>query len=591
MTQLAGLHARITGDSSGFVTAATQAQTAAIGAEKAIGGGLAGSTSKLKGAFTGLSRSPAMRMLPMQFSQVAQQAAAGGGVMRALTIQAADIGLAFGTVGTILGIVATVTMPAIINAFSDGDKEADQFEKAVEDLQDAVKGLEGSLAIIEMSAEDLVDKYGLAAEAVRGFALDLAQLQLAEANDALRASVDIADDFIVKFGRSEDVLNRFAVAGDRAQALSAGLNATIKELGDELGVTEDQAKSISKALGDLGAASTLDETTAAADNLSEALKEAGVDANDLPEELRNMLIELRSAQIEAAELAGLMERVAQATHDAAAGAAGVTFGGGMSQLMAQMSGDQLLPPARSVLDDDDDDDKPTRGGKSAAERDAETFKKNLERLQDQLSTELELEQAMHDQRNEMLRKAKENDLLTQVEYADYMERENKRHAQEMAAIDAYRYGTQAEKMGQFMGEMATAFAQGNEEMMQIAKVFGAGEALINAWRTFGQIMASPELSPWQKLPMAVGAFAQVIGAVSAIQGVGKGGSGKKTASGGGGAPAAPEAAGGGGAQRPNVSLTLIGDSGFSRAQIVQIAEALNDSGDEGQNLIQIRGRR
>jgi hypothetical protein len=40
-----------------------------------------------------------------------------------------------------------------------------------------------------------------------------------------------------------------------------------------------------------------------------------------------------------------------------------------------------------------------------------------------------------------------------------------------------------------------------------------------------------------------------------------------------------------------VSLTLIGDQGFSRAQIVQIAEALNDSRDEGQQLVSIRGRR
>ena len=607
MTQLASLSVRITGDSSGFIAAARGSEEAAndlvgaMGKKGRRGVGLQSQTTATGKAFTTLARSPAMRYLPMQFSQVAQQAAAGTPVMRALTIQAADIGLAFGTVGTILGIVATVALPSIIAAFSGGEEAAGQLETALEDIQAAAEGLEGSLAILEMSAEDLSSKYGLAAASVREFAVELANMQLAQANDRLRASVEIADDFVTEFGRGSDALDKFATASERARDRTmGGINSAIIELSETLGISEDQAINVSRALGELGNATTLDETNAAADQLSAALADAGVEANDLPPELRDMIIELRSAQIEAAELAGLMERVAQATADAAAGSAGMTMGGGMSQLMSGMTGAQLLPPTASVLDEDED--KAT-GGKSSAVREEEKFKKDMERLQEQLATELELEQQMHDQRGEMLARAKEQELLTQEEYDKMMERENKRHSDAMTAIDVYRHGSGIAQMGQFMGEMAGAFATGNERMMQIGKAFGAAEALINAWRTYTQVMADPSLPWFAKIPAAVSLLGSAMGAVNAIKGVGKGGSGQRAVSGGGASPAAigggggggggggPEAAGGGGSQGPRVSLTLMGNQGFTRAQVVQIAEAINDSADEGQELIQIQGRR
>ena len=610
MTQLASLSVRITGNSDSFVRAAMSSEDAANKLKSSIAGtsgsgtgpkgGVTGATGSLGKAFSKVSQSRSMRLLPMQFSQVAQQAAAGTPVMRALTIQAADIGLAFGVVGTIIGTVATVALPSIIAAFSGGEEAAGQLETALEDIQAAAEGLEGSLAILEMSAEDLSSKYGLAAASVREFAVELANMQLAQANDRLRASVEIADDFVTEFGRGSDALDKFAAASERARDRTmGGINSAIIELSETLGVSEDQAINVSRALGELGNATTLDETNAAADQLSAALTDAGIEANDLPPELRDMIIELRSAQIEAAELAGLMERVAQATADAAAGSAGMTMGGGMSQLMGGMTGEQLLPPAASVLDEDED--KATGGrGKSAAVRDEETFKKDMERLQEQLATELELEQQMHDQRGEMLARAKEQELLTQEEYDKMMERENKRHSDAMTAIDAYRHGSGVAQMGQFMGEMAGAFATGNERMMQIGKAFGAAEALINAWRTYTQVMADPSLPWFAKIPAAVSLLGSAMGAVNAIKGVGKGGSGQRAVSGGGASPAAiggggggggPEAAGGGGSQGPRVSLTLMGNQGFTRAQVVQIAEAINDSADEGQELIQIQGRR
>ena len=61
---------------------------------------LTGSFGKFNASALASNRS---RMITQQLSQVAQQSTATGNVMQALAIQAADIGLAFGVAGTIIG--------------------------------------------------------------------------------------------------------------------------------------------------------------------------------------------------------------------------------------------------------------------------------------------------------------------------------------------------------------------------------------------------------------------------------------------------------------------------------------------------------
>ena len=242
--------------------------------------------------------------------------------------------------------------------------------------------------------------------------------------------------------------------------------------------------------------------------------------------------------------------------------------------------------------EDDDKDKQ---GRTRGLRTEEKFERDLERLQEQLKTEIEVEKELYDARQKMLAEALEKELLTQTEYDHWMERERKRHQDKMVEIDAIKHGTALQGMQSFMGAMAGALAQGNEEMVRIAKVFGAAESLINAWVTFGQVMADPGLRWYEKLPIALGLFAQAVKAVSAIQGVStKGGGGSKSPGGGGGAvsrPAEPAGAGsiegdGGGSPSLTRSLTIIGDR-FNRQQAIEIAEFMNEGTDDG---LVIRGR-
>jgi hypothetical protein len=578
VTRLAALNARITGDSSGFVQAATQAETAAHGATAAMGvpgggTGLVRSAKDTQSTFHKLSRSYGMRMIPVQLSQVAQQAAAGTGVMRALTIQAADIGMAFGVAGTIIGTLATIAMPVLIAAFSSGSEEAATFEGSLEKLSDVSSGLSEAQSILELSVDELIEKYGQYAGIVLQAARNLAELRAAQSRSILSEEIDLMTIALREYMMTSNSAFQSGVMQSRA----------LSNIARDFGGTTSQVRALELALRQTRDAMTFEDKLLGMQAVNELLEAMGVDFAAIPPELRDALIEANTLTAAMAELAVETDKVATAA-ERIPGNLGMTFGTSIGGL----PGSSLIPSNEELRTGRRDPADPPGSGRSE-----DQFEKDLERLQQQLATEIELEQEMHNMRNEMLTEALERELLTHEEFNDLIERERSRHHDNMAELDTYRYGSGIDQLQAFMGSMATAFTSGNEQMMQIAKVFGAGEALINAWRTFSQVMADPSLPWYAKIPAAASLFGTAMGAVNAIQSAGKGGSGPRAVSGGGGsagATAAP-AMGGGGSSGRSVSLTLIGESGFSRAQIVQIAEALNDSGDEGQQLMQIRGRR
>lgn len=159
----------------------------------------------------------------------------------------------------------------------------------------------------------------------------------------------------------------------------------------------------------------------------------------------------------------------------------------------------------------------------------------------------------------------------------------------LASMRTGYHGDGLQQAQTFFGDMENAMQSGSDKMLKVAKVFGAAEALINSYRAYTAVLADPTLPWFARIPAAVAVMGAGLGMVSAIKGVNAGSSGgsRGSASGGG-------SFSGGGAsqagQRPSVSLSLIGNN-FSRAQIVQIAEAINESGEDGQKIVNVRGRR
>lgn len=204
----------------------------------------------------------------------------------------------------------------------------------------------------------------------------------------------------------------------------------------------------------------------------------------------------------------------------------------------------------------------------------------LDNLQQSLMTQEEAQIASFERQQETLTSALEQQLLTRQEYNELMEDAEAQHSQRMAGLAVYKYGDTLAQTGQFLGDMASAMQGGNDKMLRIAKVFGAAEALINSYRAYNQVISDPSLPWFAKIPAAVSVLGAGLGMVNAIKGVSSGGGSAGAASNataGGGAAAAPQTSN-------NVAIQLTGGDMFSRDQVIQLINGINDAVDDGAQI-------
>ncbi|RMD52399.1 hypothetical protein D6827_00095 [Candidatus Parcubacteria bacterium] len=211
---------------------------------------------------------------------------------------------------------------------------------------------------------------------------------------------------------------------------------------------------------------------------------------------------------------------------------------------------------------------------------AELARSQIEALQEQFMTEIELEKSQYQKRLEMLQDFLEKGYLKQSEYKELEANLTKRHNDKLRQMDVWHYGTSLDKASHFFGAMAQITQSGNERMLKISQAFSAIQAFIDAWQAHNKTLASLPFPA--NIAAAASVLATGLSAVSAIKGA---------LSSGGNAPASPAtpAIGAqtnpgvvGPAQTPQVSrtLTLIGDQ-FNRKQAIAIAEFLNEGNDNG----------
>ena len=215
-------------------------------------------------------------------------------------------------------------------------------------------------------------------------------------------------------------------------------------------------------------------------------------------------------------------------------------------------------------------DEPDVGGGGGAD----PLISELESVQNALMTQEEKQIESFQRQQATLQQALEQRLLTQQEYNALMEQAQSQHADKMTAIDAYRYGTDLQKADQFLGDMASAFQSGNEDMLRISKAFGAAQALVSAFTGAAEALKLP-------FPQNLAAFAKVLatglGAVQSIKGVTPGGGGASAAGAVASAAAAPATA------PLDVRLSGVSaDEFISGASIQSLFDRLQDeAGDRG----------
>lgn len=202
----------------------------------------------------------------------------------------------------------------------------------------------------------------------------------------------------------------------------------------------------------------------------------------------------------------------------------------------------------------------------------------LAALQESLMTQEELELASYQRRLDQLKEFLAAGAIEADQYRQMEQALQAQHADAMAQIDAYRYGSTLDKTGAFLGDMASALAKGNDQMLQASKAFAAAEALVNAWRAYSQALADPTIPTLGKIAAAASVLSAGIGAVNAITSVGSGGAGATTAAGSTAvataSPAAPTTS-------TNVAIQLTGGDMFSRDQVVTLINQINEAVEGG----------
>ena len=535
MTKLTGLHVEITGDNKSVDAAlkGTQRQLVATGvsvdATKAKVTSLATTGFGKLGSMSSQTKGK-IQQVSYQVQDMAVQFGAGARASTVLAQQGSQMLSVFGPMGTILGTIAAVAIPALAMAFFDASSKTKDFATSLDEAKEALSRLKSAAAVFSAEGlQGLVDKYGeVNAELMRFVSLqaEAAQRQaITETREAMKA---LADETATWISLTAGVADIFPGIAGQVNHLVNGLTEM-----QNARTFEDQ----------LAAATALREKiielTGGIDQMTDEQFAFYLKVQDSEDALRQLVVAapksgwLGAAIGEATTLAGTLWDAAAAaikirTEQAeAANANTPPFGVKPKAAPHGIGGVDWGAPRETGRG----------GGGGGGGGGVNPVVGQLESLRTSLLTQEEAQMASYQRQQETLQSALEQRLITQQEYQALMEQAQSQHSDTMSNIDAYRYGSGLQQAEAFFGDMADALASGNEEMMRIAKVFGAAEALINAWRAYSQTLADPTLPFLAKFAAAAKVLAAGLGAVNAIKGAGKGGGGAS----GGGAVSAPQA--------------------------------------------------
>ncbi len=439
-------------------------------------------------------------------------------------------------------------------AFLAGDAkdETEDLKKASDDLGAAMSTLDGTVDILEADIEELRDRFGEAALAARELARQIAfgeadelRREMAKTNDVVREATEALGEFGIESDAVANTMISFPTVP----------RGVIKDFRD-LGLTAPEMTLLAGALKAVRDASA-DQEQAAVLGMVGTLNKLGLTIADLPDKVQGPITEYLRQINRLREAQAILDR---------------------SLNIPSVSGS-----------------KGDKGSAEQAARDLERFEEankraeeqiliELERINEFNDTKLEIEEQFHQDRNAIIEEARNRDLITEEEANASSEDENERHQQAMADIDAAVNATRLKAVAGVMGGIADLLAQGGEKALQIARVFGAAQALINAWIAFSLVLADKTLLWWERIPLALGVLAAGIGAVNAIKSVGKGGTGMTSSSAGNNAPTnAGQVEQQETTQTTNVNIALRGQT-FDRGAVIGLIEQINLAVGDGARI-------
>jgi len=540
------------------------------------------------------------RMLMMQLSQVGQQAMATGNIAQALAIQLPDIGLAFGAVGAAAGLVAGIALPMAMAAFADtgqaAEAAAEAAQKSIGDMQAAVSAYTAATREAGQGAVELSAKYGLASAAAKEMLDALADVERVKAIGSVNDEVERLVGSLLEvqyfqaaggLGEGQDFVlaDTFRLAADEAHRLEVALVNLKFAKG-----LEDQARAAAEVKAALDAAySSVDAMPPALASAYESIANIALAAGEVETNVRELPSALSAATNAASSLQGVVSSLSGTLSSAAANAWDLARGmwDAASAKAAAGTPQQQIDRANMVYGrvGSRSDPRafstpgagefvPLAGGRGGGKGGGGAgLAADLKSLQDELRSKEQIEIDSFTRRQETLRLALQQQLVTQQEYAVLMQAAQMKHAEAMSQIDVYRYGTGMDKAGQFFGDMEAAAQAGGGRMLAIAKSFGAAQALVAAYQAATMALATPGITPLGQLAAYAKILGAGLGAVSAIKGVTAGGG----TSGGRGGGSVSTLGGGASVTAPQYSanVTLVGES-FGGDRVAQVFRDLNE---------------
>lgn len=545
MTELSALNVRINGDASGLTAAATSATSALgkVGAAAAKANTSAGAASvgmgKLGQAANGAG--VGVQQFGWQFSQMSQSIAAGMPPINAITMQLGDLLPMLG-VGGLAGVAVTAAavMIPLAGAFLQNADNASALTKGIEELAEATEHFKIVADSIRLGVdqEEVLLVRELNAQQARLNELNAqwqstdslgARQRIAEEAQAIKATISELQKQLQEYRNARDEAQRLKEEQDNIKKAAEAAATATSRIGSAAAGALGQVQALGKAMWDVAAAAA-----------------ARINAERQLEGMKREFTPGGQAQIK--------------------------YGGRGAPTAEQRGLDD-----RNTMYGVPDVKTPSVGGGGGGGGGINPIIADLQSVRDALMSQEQVQTESYMRQQETLRSALEQRLLTQQEYNALMEQAQTQHQEAMAQIDAYRYGDAALQFETFMGDMASALSSGNDKMLKAARVFGAMEAGINAWRAYSQTLADPTLPFYAKFAAAAKVLAAGLGAVNAIKGGGGGGGRSGSGATSAGATEAPQ----------QVMLNTYGGGDFIRgADFGMMLDKLNaEAGDRGYKLM------
>jgi hypothetical protein len=431
------------------------------------------------------------RMFAMQLSQVAQQASATGNFVQALAIQLPDMAMGFGAAGIAAGVLASVTLPLLVNMFGQSREQSDELTAALERQAEISDALTAAARRLRLEREMM-----------------LSGAQFTEEQEALNEIVSLTRE-------RTRLMNEMAVLQYQdAEGSSLAAAAKRAELSAQRNAVEARLAALKAQLQELENQRRL---TTASEN-ARAIADA---YNSLQQQIANANISGPwNAVLGAIDtaIAKVHEYAAAASMPITGSGRGATAGGpliGSADLAAIQAGGGTIRNMPA----------PSFGGGGGGGG-ADPYNDRLSALVETLRSERDIEDEWYQENLALLNDRRAQEILGKQQHDAALVALHEEYQRRIAEIDANSHDQRIADMSGLFGALAGIAQAGGQKTAKIVATFQAIEGTVNAYGAALKALNTPGLT----LAGRFAAYASVLGAglrgVAAIRaagGIGGGG--------------------------------------------------------------------